>query len=234
MTQDQVKITADLMVKALGVKGSASVTTMPGPGGKPADTIAFGGEDGSMLMSQLGCGVRQVLVATVGVRMPRRLHERILASFECRPDPAQEGSAKLTVPLVLDLPGWHLAAREPDLVQITDGATAQLTMRPLPPGLKIDLEMMIEPIFKAAGVQGRVTKRDGDRISITMSDGSDSLDGWVRLVPCPTGTTMVLALAADQATLDRIYERVGGARCLRPGEKPQEWPAPPPGAPVGP
>jgi hypothetical protein len=87
-------------------------------------------------------------------------------------------------------------------------------------------------MFKAAGVQGRVTSRAGDRVNITMSDGTDETSGWMRLVQCPTGSTLVIATGAAQERLDMTYERVKNARCLRAGEAAQVWPDAPADAPI--
>lgn len=236
MTQDELKLAADVIAKGLHVKGRSSITVMPGPEGKPAGTILIEGEP-SMLLSQLRCGMRRVFVVTTGGPLPRRLHERILTSFECQPNAALESSAKMEVPFVLDLPNWYLAAREPDLVQLTDGAEAFLVIRPLGGSLsleKLDYDVLVRSISQAAGVEGRVTKREGDRVWLTMTTDGDSVEGWMRFVKCPTATTLVLALAAESSKLDWLHERVKAARCLRQGEKPQVWAAPPMDASVAP
>jgi len=233
MESGEFQVLAGLMSKALGVEGDGRVETLNGPDRKPVNAIVFRNDDASFVMSMLPCGVRHVMIATGGPDDTWSLHERIIATFACAPDPARESTAQLRFPLVLDLPGWYAAEREVDQMQITDGKTGSLSVRAAPPNLKVDLGMLIEPMFKAAGVEARITKRAGDRVWLTMSDGSDSMNGWARLVPCPDASALVIALAVDQAALDDLYNRVSNARCLRKGEKAQEWPdAPPAAAPV--
>ncbi|HEY5951833.1 MAG TPA: hypothetical protein VIV40_40335, partial [Kofleriaceae bacterium] len=120
--------------------------------------------------------------------------------------------------------------RQPDSLQITDGVTG-LTMRTQDRDLKVDLALIIEPTFKAVGLDGKITSRAGDRVNLTISDGKDEMAGWARLVPCPTGTAFMIALGPDQGKLDELYNRVSSARCLRAGEAPQQWPAAPAAAP---
>jgi hypothetical protein len=229
LTTDEMKLVGEMLSKAIGAGGTSSQTKLPGPDGKPVDTMLFDG-DVSMMMTVLGCGGRHVIIATSGRNRASSLHERVIASFACKPDPAQEATAKMTFPLVLDLPGWYVMENEPDQMQITDGESA-LTLRAQEPNLKVDIAMIVEPMFKAAGVDAKITSRQGDRITITMSDGTDHMDGWVRLVPCPTASAFILALGGDAAKLDEVYKRVTTGRCLRPDEKPQEWPSAPADAP---
>jgi hypothetical protein len=233
MTEQDMQLVGELLTKAIGVKGATStVTNMPGPGGKQVPTIVFTG-DLVMTLSGLPCGGRHVIIATGGRHSVKSLHERIIGSFVCKPDPSQESTARIAFPLVIDLPGWYLSENEPDQIQITDGASA-LTLRTQDPNLKVDLEMIIEPMFKAAGVEGKVTSRQGARVNIEMSAEGEHMNGWTRLKSCPTGTAFVLALSADDHALDTMYEKVDAARCLAPGEKPQQWPAAPTGAPPPP
>jgi hypothetical protein len=182
-------------------------------------------------MSVLVCGRRHVFVATGGNDPAPDLHRRVIASFACKPDPAKEGTAAMTVPLVIELPDWYIGDREPDQLTLTDGDNL-LLLRPHYASAKVDLEMLVEPMFKAAGVQGRVTSRAGDRVNIALSDGTEEMSGWMRLVECPTGSTLVLAIGAAQERLDMMYERVNSARCLRAGEAAQVWPDAPADAPI--
>ena len=234
MTPEELKLVANLMGPALGKKidGTARTTTVPGSDGKPVDTILYGGGGGSFTLSMLTCGNRQVLVATGGGSSTLELQKRVIASFQCKPDPKQEATAAVEIPLVLDLPGWYMAVREIDQIQITDGVTGNLTMRTFPRDFKVDLADVLGPIFKAAGIDVKVGEKVGERVPLTLSEGSDSIDGWATLKPCPTGTAMVLGLADTPEQLDQLYERVRTARCLRPGEPAQQWPDPPPGAPT--
>jgi hypothetical protein len=230
MTEQELRMVGELMVKALDANATSTLTTVRGPDGKPVDTIVFTG-DATMTLSALVCGARHVMVATGGKHAAMSLHERVIQSFECKPVPGIEETAKMTFPLVIDLPGWYLSADEPDQLQVTDGQNA-LTLRAQDRNLNVDVAIIVEPMFKAAGIDGKITSRQGERINITMSDGTDSMDGWVRLVKCPTATAFVLALGSSKDNLDFLYDRVNKARCLREGERPQQWPTPPATAPL--
>lgn len=234
LSPQELELTAGLMGKALGTQGTSQLGTVPGPDGKPVDSIMFGDDKATLAMSMLTCGVRHVFVVTGGPDDSLGLHKRIVASFTCKPDPAKEGTAQFRFPLLLELPDWYVAERDIDQIAITNGVTGHMTLRALPAGTKTDLAMLIEPMFKAAGVEAKITNRVGDRISVHLTDGADSMDGWATLIQCPDATAMVLAIGIDQSSLDELYNRVTSARCLRPGEPMQEWPAAPSGAPAPP
>lgn len=225
MTGDELKVVGELMVKTLDQSATATMTKVAGPDGKPVETVMFRG-DAALAMSVLTCGKRNVVIATGGSDPAMGLHGRVIASFVCKPDPTQDAAAKMTFPLVIDLPGWYVSENEPDQIQITDGQNA-LVLRAQDRDLNVDIGVIVEPMFKAAGVDGKITSRQGDRVNLTMSEGQESMDGWVRLVKCPTASAFVMALGTSQDNLDFLYDRVTKARCLRDGESAQQWPSPP-------
>lgn len=224
-TETDLKLVGELMVKAIDKTATASMTKVAGSDGKPVDTVLFRGE-AAMALSMLQCGTRHVVIATGGRDVAMDLHERVIKSFVCKPVEELEATAKMTFPLVIDLPGWYAIANDPDQIQITDGENA-LTLRTTDANVKLDIAALVEPMFKAAGVQGSITSRDGDRVNIVLSDGGDSMDGWVRLVSCPKSSAFILALGTSKDNLDFLYNRVSAARCLRSGEPAQQWPTPP-------
>lgn len=229
MTPEEMKVIATMLGEALGnVQGEAKVTTLPGPDGKPVDSIVFGGEDATFTLSLLRCGVRHVLVATGAKRDTMGLHERIVASFVCRADPAKEATAEVIIPIVIDLPGWYTEVREPDQIQLTDGLTGNLTMRAVQGDANVPLDKLLKLSFQAAGIDVQVGARDGERVLLTLSEAGEQVHGWARLFKCPRGTAMVLGLCNDQAVADALYREVESARCLRAGEAPQQWPDHPP------
>jgi hypothetical protein len=228
-TDTELQAVGEIMVKALDANATSKLTKVSGPGGKPVATIVFSG-DATMTLSGLVCGGRNVFVATGGKHAAMSLHERMISSFECKPTPGLEETAKMRFPLVIDLPGWYAAADERDQMQVTDGEN-MLVLRTQDRDLNVDMGLIAEPMFKAAGVEGKITSRQGDRVNITMADGSDSMDGWIRLVKCPSAAALVLALGNSKDNLDFLYDRVTKARCLREGEQPQRWPTPPATAP---
>ena len=228
----ELKAVAQLLGAALGkANAEARLSTLPGPDGKPADTILFGDDDVSFVMSALPCGARLVLIATGGASDTLGLQKRVLASFVCRADPAQDANVGLTMPLVFDLPGWYAEVREPDQIQVTDGLTGTLTMRPVSgASANVPLDKLLAVSFEAAGVDVKIGATDGDRVRLTMTDAGDTVHGWGRIFACPRTSALVLGIALDEAGADALYQRVKTARCLRDGEPPQQWPDPPAGA----
>lgn len=207
-------------------EGTTKLGSVAGPDGKPVDTITFDTDGLDMELSMLTCGVRHVLIATAADSGVMPLHRRIVASFECHPDPAQESTAtSLAFPLALELPGWHLVARDEEVTQISSD-DASLVLRALPPALKTpDLASFIGPAFEQSGVHVAVVERRGnDFIKVKLDDQGDSGMGWVALFRCPTAIALVLGLAHDDATVTALYDQVHAARCLQAGEKPTEFP----------
>ncbi|HEY5950036.1 MAG TPA: hypothetical protein VIV40_31290, partial [Kofleriaceae bacterium] len=95
MTKNDLQLVGELLVKAIGAGGaSSSMTSVAGPDGHPVETIVFAG-DVTMQMSVLRCGGRNVVVATGGRDRAMSLHERVIASFICKPDPAREATAAM-------------------------------------------------------------------------------------------------------------------------------------------
>ena len=223
-----------VLQSAKGFSTSPSITTLPGAGGKPVKTAVLDGADSQkFLMSVLTCGVRNVMFGTMASDADIvKLHQRIIASFTCTPDPAQEKAATIQFPLVLDLPGWYSDYQDPDQIGITDGESGHLTLRTMPIAMNVELEKVIKPMFEAAGAQHVEvgTPRDG-RIPMKLTFDGETAPGWAKLIKCPTVDALVLALANDDATADLLYERVSKARCIAKGEPPQQWPPAPPAAP---
>jgi hypothetical protein len=177
----------------------------------------------------LACGVRHIMVATAAPRDVMPLHERIVASFSCHPDEAQETtSTALAFPLALDLPGWYLVARDEEVTQISSD-DASLVLRTLPPSLKTpDLATFIKPAFEQTGAHVEIIDKQGsDFIKVKLQDQGDSGMGWVALFRCPTGIALVLGLGHDDATVSALYEKVKTSRCLSPDEKPTQFPEDP-------
>ncbi|HEY5922205.1 MAG TPA: hypothetical protein VIV11_11065, partial [Kofleriaceae bacterium] len=223
-----------VLQSAKGVESSPSITTLRGPNGEAVKTaIVDAGNRGKLTMSSLSCGTRNIMVATMGHHDEvATLHQRVVASFTCKPDPAQEPAATLHFPLVLDLPGWYAEYHEADQIGITDGENGHLTLRTMPRTLNVDLAQVVKPMFEAAGAQNVEVgvMRDG-RIPIKVAVDGETALGWVKHVKCPTTDAFVIAIASDDATADLLHQRVSEARCIAKGEPPQQWPPAPPAAP---
>src|SRR5690606_14945295 len=111
----------------------------------------------------------------------------------------------LAFPLALELPGWHLVARDEEVTQISSD-DASLVLRVLPPDLKTpDLASFIGPAFEQSGVHVTVVERRGnDFLEVKLDDQGDSGMGWVALFRCPTAIAFVLGLAHDDATVTAL------------------------------
>jgi hypothetical protein len=229
---DELKMAATMIAPALGAgAGPSSVTQIAG-----IDTIRFGSDKGQFELSMIPCGVRHVMIATGGSSGIETLHQRILASFVCHPDPAQEKtSGSLPIPLVLDLPGWKVLTRDGPQLQLTDDK-AVLILQAVSRDIDMDLIKMIAPMFKAQGMDFEAGANDHGRVPLKLSQGSDVSLGFAQMIKCPTASAMVIALAEDQPTVDEVQAKIAAAHCLKPGEKPQEWPDAPkaPDAPDAP
>jgi len=226
MTPDDLQMIAPIAAKAITKeRGTAKITTIVGPGKKPTDTIVFDTDSVDMEMSMLTCGVRHVLIATAADSGLAPLHQRIVSSFECKPDPAQEDTAhELPFPLALELSGWHLVARDEEVTQVSSD-NASLVLRTLPATLALpDLATFIGPAFEQGGAHVTILEKRDEFLKVRIEQGSDSGAGWVGLFHCPTGIALVLGLANDDAVAMDVYNRVKATRCLKPGEPPTKWP----------
>jgi hypothetical protein len=235
MTADDMKMVAKVLSAAMpGIPGTPHVTTVPGPEGKPSQSIVYEGDDAVFEVSSLVCGARQFVIATGGQRGSLALHARIVASFSCRPDPERDAKeAVFSFTIELDLPGWYASDRDPEAFEITDGKTATLTLRTMPSGMKVDLEHVLQPMFEAAGVTEGLEvgqKLPDGRVPFKLSADGETSVGWAAMFPCANASGLVIAVAWDHETDDALYDKLAAAKCMRPGAPPQTWPDPPVGA----
>jgi hypothetical protein len=229
MTADELQMIAPIAAKAITKEhGTAKVISIVGPGKKPLETIVFDTDTLDMELSMLACGVRHVLIASAADTDLALLHQRIVSSFECKPDPAQEATAhELPFPLALELPGWHLVARDEEVTQISSDS-ASLVLRTLPATLTMpDLASFIGPAFEQSGAHVTIVEKHDELIKVRLDEGSESGAGWVGLFHCPTGIALVLGLSNTDAIAMEVYNRVKATRCLKPGEPPTTWPESP-------
>ncbi|NVB85762.1 MAG: hypothetical protein HOV81_45780 [Kofleriaceae bacterium] len=234
MTAEDMNLIAKMLSVAIpGISGESQQTSVAGPDGKPVPSVKFDSDKGVFELSSLVCGSRHVLVATGGEKEALGVHERIVASFACTPDPEREKTASVfSFPMNLDLPGWYATSRDPEAFELTDGVTATMTLRTLPAGMHVQLENVLEPIFRAAGLtQGLEVgaKLPDGRVPFKLTIEGETTRGWAALFPCPTATGLVVAIAADDGA-DGLHDKLAAARCRRDGEPVQTWPDPPAGA----
>jgi hypothetical protein len=235
MTDEDMNVIANVLAKAIpGVAGQARPTSVTGPDGKPVRSIRFDSDKMILQVSSLVCGSRHVLVATGGESETSELHPRIVASFACTPDPEREKAAsEFVFPMNLDLPGWYATSRDPEAFELTDGKTATMTLRVLPAGMHIELENVLEPIFRAAGLtQGLEVgaKLADGRVPFKLTIEGETARGWAAMFPCAKATGLVVAFSNDDAGADALHDKLAAAKCRRDGEPVQTWPDPPPGA----
>jgi hypothetical protein len=205
------------------------VTTEPGPGGKPVETMRVSSDSVPLLLSQIECAGRNVLIATGAESAGEDLHHRVLMSFECKPDPALEPTLKeVQVELQLDLPGWYAVSRDDNQLELSDG-TATLLIQPMASLASDRLLEGIAPVLSEA-FHGAVTAElvGGNRVTLHGTVDGEPLVGWAKLMPCPRSKSLAIALAPDQPAADALERAFANATCLPAGAPPQQWPAPPP------
>ncbi|HTL35940.1 MAG TPA: hypothetical protein VL326_22575 [Kofleriaceae bacterium] len=232
ITSDELRTMLPIFTKAMQTKdenGTTKLGSIAGPDGKPIDTVTFDTDNLDLELSMLTCGVRHMMIATAAASGVMPLHQRIVASFECKPDAAQESTATtLAFPLALDLPGWYLVGHDEEVTQISSD-TASLVLRTLPPSLTTpDLATFIGPAFEQTGAHVTIVDKQGsDFLKVKLEDQGDSGMGWVALFRCPTGIALVLGLGHDDASVTALYDKVKASRCLKPGEGPTQFPVAP-------
>jgi hypothetical protein len=232
LTSDELRAMLPIFTKAMATKDSTGTTklgSIAGPDGKPIDTVTFDTDSLDLELSMLTCGVRHMMIATAAVSGVMLLHQRIVKSFQCTPDPAQESTAtSLAFPLALDLPGWYLVGHDDEVTQISSD-NASLVLRTLPPSLQTpDLATFIGPAFEQTGAHVTIVDKQGsDFLEVKLEDHGDSGMGWVALFRCPMGIALVLGLGHDDESVTKLYAQVKAARCLKPGEAPTQFPPAP-------
>ena len=205
--------------------GTTKVIAIRGPDRKPLDTLLFDTDQVDLELTSLPCGVRHILVATAASSGLARLHQRIISSFECHPDAAQEAtSGELAFPLKLDLPGWHVVSKDSEVTQIANDS-ASLILRTLAPMPHMpDLAPFISATFEQMGAKVTILEKHEDYIKVKLEDANSSASGWIAVVKCPQAFALVMALVTSDSVGNDLYARVKAARCLQPGEAPVQFP----------
>jgi hypothetical protein len=131
-----------------------------------------------------------------------------------------------TLPVVLDLPGWHAQDHDGAQVQLTDGQSF-LMLRPGDPEHDSELGKMLQILFRGMNQPVTVGTPVGDRVPLSGKIDDESVVGFGRLIKCAGVDAILIEMSPDQATADSVAAKLQSARCLRPGEPPQKWPAAP-------
>lgn len=209
-----------------GGAGTTKLIAIRGPERKPLETLLLDTDDVDLELTSITCGVRHMLIATAASSGLARLHQRIVSSFECHPDAAQESQSAegLAFPLKLDLPGWHLVSKDSEVTQISNDS-ASLALRTIAPMARTpDLADFISTTFEQMGAKVTILEKHDDYIKVKLQDAESTATGWISLVKCPQAFALVMALVTDDAAGTELYARVKAARCLQPGEAPVQFP----------
>jgi len=188
-----------------------------------APTLSWAVANGSMKtwVTQIECGARRLTMMTGSAHAGvEDLHRRVVASFRCLPDSAEERMIG-DVPVVFDLgPGWFRQSREIEQLELTNRHTL-LTARSLPrPSVEVDV---VENL-KTTGMPGmKIGDRVADDWRIEVTVDGEPLHGWLTLRDC-VGTSQILLLMSVDAPDDDGRRWLARGRCRRLDEAPQTWP----------
>lgn len=213
-----------LSIAAAGVAEGTGrrVEKWPGPGDAPTLTMLVETPKGTLIMSILSCGKRRVFLNSVG---NEELFRRVLRSFVCQPDPAKD-QALGGLPWTLALPeGWKADDETGSVFYSEQGVVSvqRMSSDPSPDNIRKIMTL----VFTSEGAQAVIGELSGDRfpLEVTEPDGAKMI-GWIRWIPCPQGSVLVVSFASTETTLaavDQVVKEQG--RCLKQGEPAPRWPA---------
>jgi hypothetical protein len=210
------------MSTALGPSVEAPVPlAFPAPAGLTARSwkMPMAGKP-PMWITLLACGGRRMTVTTSGRAAGlEELHRRMLASFECRPEPA--GEARLTdIPVVMELPeGWRRVQSSDEEEVVTDGSSTIIARAV---GAQFQVETFDKVLPAILGGTLRVGARERDDWPVEGTLNGAYVTGWVAFRSCPESSLMLFAMHPREA--ERPHQLLRKVRCRRPDEAPQTWP----------
>ena len=211
---------ADQLATIPGAQGASTLVQMPGPQGRPIDTLLLKANDTSLRVAHVECGQRYIQLGAMGEPAAEAIYGRMLASIVCTPIPAQEVAATWSVPIVLDLPGWHAVARFPARLALSDGTSTLVLIQV---SNKMD-DAILMMIVKAMVPDVAPGVREHDRLSFSGTLEGNRIDGWTAQLRCESQAVVLIAFAPDESTATRAAAVLGSARCLRKAEAAQVWP----------
>lgn len=199
LSREEVEAIGDGVSAAFGASKSGTTSRLPGPGGNLLDTMELSSPKGSIRISFDICGGRRIEIMTAGDHI-QKLHERMLATIVCKPDPARETSLDAVAPIPLELPAsWHRMDTEPGQVAYTDD-TRVLLIKPLatPPD-DVALSKLFDATLGKLGQNVKLgAKRDG-RFPLTGTFDGVAAVGWLWPFECGSHAVLILGLAVDEA-----------------------------------
>lgn len=229
LSRSEFETIAGMLASKMGLTSSGRGLALPGPWKTVVQTEAFDGDLRQARMSVLGCGVRTIMVMTVGPAGAEQWHRAILPTFTCSPDQAQEdATAKGTLPFVANLPGWYVQGRSSGQLLLTDGSST-LAVRSGVVSTTGHFAEAVEMSLGLSGGQFRLTSREKDSARFNGVLDTRLVEGWARAVSCSTGGLTLILFAPNRRIADELWSLTASARCTSPGEVPTEWPDVPKG-----
>ena len=211
---------------ALHTTATGTVVSDTGADGSKVDTMVVDTDLAPLRMTQLPCGGRNLLLATMSEHDAAAFHHQLLTSIVCTPDPAQETQlGTVTLELRRDLPSWKTMSHDDGQLVLTDGHSL-LLLRPMPVGTSDELVSAVGPMLTAMfGKEITVGAQVDGRVPLEGTIEGERFIGWAKLAPCPHSKTMALALATSSAGADGLAAVLDRATCAPEGAPPQVWPA---------
>jgi hypothetical protein len=196
---------SSIAVKRIGGNATPSSERTTGPQGEPIITVHAKSDERGITMSLRTCGARRVVFTTAGQRM-EALHRRVLASFDCHPDPAKDAAIG-ALPWVFDPPeGWKTHKAPAGRAEFRGDGSSVLVRGIDELKSREELEKKIPALLSVAGftVQRVDWKDDRLRFSATIKGREQS--GFVMSVSCVRGAVLLLVTSSDAAAADRAHD----------------------------
>ena len=216
----------------LATLGAVTHSTDPGTmisdtgsdGGK-VDVLQLDTDLAPLLLSQVDCGGRNLILATISGHDGRAFHHQLLTSLICTPDPALEKTlTSVSLELRIDLPDWRTLSHDDGQLVLTDGHSV-LMLQPMPASTSDQLLDGVSPMLDAAFAH-KITagSREGDRVPLQGELDGSAVVGWAKLIPCPRSKTLVFDLSETKVLAENVATVMARATCAPAGASPQVWP----------
>lgn len=203
-----------------------------GPGGASTTVILVDTYKGTVSTATVTCGARRVVFSAMGIDEMQELLRRVLRSFVCQPDPAED-AALHGLPWIWSPPdAWEVQDELGST--FTDGESVVSVGRVGSKPTADAWRLTAKTLFTADGGQVELGEVLGHQISFKATDEEGIRTvGWMRHVSCPRGDVVISVLVDDNAeskaalaAIDAMIQAHG--RCLNEGEPAPRWPVPAP------
>ncbi|HEY4178180.1 MAG TPA: hypothetical protein VGM90_15140 [Kofleriaceae bacterium] len=223
--QTLTEATLDIAVQAAGATGAASQRTVYSETGDVVMTRSSTLDSGlAFWISAVRCSDRNVLVSSaMSADDIEAVHSRVVRSFHCLNEPAPAQSLG-RVHVALDLPTFKASLKQPGLVELLDGNRILLLQE-----MAYTNGFDLHGVKAAVGAMGTDVQVDNEvdgrfPFRVTLGTGAHAT-GWMTAKICDDKEVMLMAVSVNNASLDDVTEAQQNARCLEPGEEPQDWPS---------